>query len=333
MSVRRDVVVIGASAGGLDAVSDLLAQLPHDLGAAVCVVVHVAPDARGGHAHVLDRASALQVRLATDLGGLYHGNVYVAPPDHHLVLGPGHLRVARGPKENRSRPAIDPLFRSAADLYGARVIGVLLTGYLDDGVAGLAAIQRAGGLTIVQDPTEARAPDMPSAALARVDVDRVVPLHRMGALVAAAVGTGNSEEGNVEAGGSAGLETRIAGGEEVSMDAQERLGKQAGLGCPECGGPLLRVNDPDIARYRCHIGHAYTERALLSEQSEQVERALAAALRTLEERGRLLDDLARAQGGGNGDAASLHERASDARRHAETLRALVLGGAGKDLAV
>ena len=220
------------------------------------------------------------------------------------------------------RPAIDPLFRSAADVYGRRVIGVLLTGHLDDGVAGLAAIQRASGLTIVQDPSESHAPDMPSAALARLPLEHALPLHRMGPARAIVEAAGEGYRPGVEA--------KIAAGEEVGMAGQEQLGEPAGLGCPECGGPLTRVDDPGIKRYRCHIGYAYTERALLAEQSDQVERALAAALRTLEERTRLYDDLARGLGHDDADASDYYRRADEARKHAETLRALVLRGAGAD---
>lgn len=325
----RDVIVIGASSGGLDAVSSLLAQLPADLSVAVCVVLHVPAESWGGYIAALDRASPLPVRRAEDLAALYHRNVYVAPPDRHLVLGPGHLRVARGPKENRSRPAIDPLFRSAAEVYGERVIGVLLTGYLDDGVAGLAAIARSGGLTIVQDPADALAPDMPTAALERVAVDRALPLHRIGALLVELTESAREEE-NTEKGETRepGIESRIAAGEEVEMEQQERLGDLAGFGCPDCGGPLLQVADPAVKRYRCHVGHAYTERALLSQQSDQVERALTAALRTLEERARLLQDIARSHADRNGgEADRLYRQVEEARQHAETLRQLVLTGA------
>lgn len=331
MSDPRDIIVIGASAGGLDAVATLLAQLPADLHAAICVTIHVPASATGEHVRLLGRAASLPVRRAEDGGALYRGSIYVAPPDHHLVLGAGHLRVARGPKENRARPAIDPLFRSAADVYGRRVIGVLLTGYLDDGAAGLAAIQRAGGLTIVQDPDDAHTPDMPSAALARIAVDRTLPLHRMGAVIASAVGDAPTNN-HLEAHARLGIEARIAGGEDVDMDEQEELGEQAGFGCPECGGPLLLVRDPDIKRYRCHIGHAYTERALLEDQADRVERALAAALRTLEERARLLADLAREQGDDDGEARALYQRADEARAHAETLRQLVLRGGARQTA-
>jgi two-component system chemotaxis response regulator CheB len=347
MANNRDVVVVGASAGGLDAVASVLAQLPPDLPAAVCVVVHVPQDASGQHVRLLDRASTLPVRKAEDIAPLYHGNVYVAPPDRHLVLGAGHLRVSRGPKENRARPAIDPLFRSAADVYGERVIGLLLTGYLDDGVAGLAEIGRSGGMTLVQDPGDAIAPEMPSAAIARLEVDHVAPVHRMGALLTEMVGGGadvrppgaHGESLAAERGGAGGhgtgepgIETRIAAGEEVEMEEQEDLGEMAGFGCPECGGPLLEIPDPSIKRYRCHIGHAYTQRALLSEQSDQVERALTAALRTLEERARLMEDLARAQGDRDGETENLYRRADEARGHAQTIRELVLSGGREESA-
>jgi two-component system chemotaxis response regulator CheB len=330
-SRMRDIIVIGASAGGLEAVGALLAQLPADLDAALFVVIHTSPQDAGEQSRLLARTTPLKVRQASHGATIYHGNVYVARPDHHLVLEPDRMVVARGPKENRSRPAIDPLFRSAAAIYGARVIGVLLTGYLDDGVAGLAAIHRRGGVTVVQDPADADVPQMPEAALARVDVHHCVPVHRMGSVVVRATTTGAPEGGRPGGDEPVNLriERRIAAGEEVEMDAQESLGEPAGFGCPECGGPLRRIHDPDVRRYRCHIGHAYTDRALISDQSEQVERALAAALRTLQERARLLDDLGRdAQHRQHEqEAQGLYARADEAREHAQTLRHIVLDGA------
>lgn len=319
---NRDIIVIGASAGGLDAIATLLAQIPADIAAAFLVAVHVPAEGRSAHVRILGRSTPLLVREARDGDRIERGNVYVAPNDRHLIVAPGGVRVARGPKENRSRPAIDPLFRSAADAYGERVTGILLTGYLDDGVAGLAAIHRAGGLTIVQDPGDAEFPDMPSAALARVRVDHCAPVFRMGALVMHAVTGGVMPTRTAES--HAGVETRIAAGEDVDMVEQEHIGEPAGLGCPDCGGPLVRVHDPDVRRYRCHIGHAYTARALLAGQSEQVERALSAAMRTLEERARVLSDLAADPSSGTDD--TLRRRAAEARSHAETLRSLVLAG-------
>lgn len=325
-------MVIGASAGGLDAVSTVLAQLPTEMAAAVFVVLHTPPEGGSGYVAALANASALPVRLARDEDTIYHGNVYVARPDHHLLLMSEHVRVARGPRENRSRPAIDPIFRSAALNYGARVIGVLMTGLLDDGVAGLGDIARAGGVTIVQDPNDAEADSMPREALRRVAVQHREPAHRIGTLIGRLVAEPiqGTEEGGVEHREVREVEVAVAAGQTISLDRQELLGKAAGLGCPECGGPLVEVADDSAKRYRCHIGHAYTSAALLADQGDQVERALSAAMRTLEERSRLLENLARSMSEAS-SAESFRIRSEEARNHAATIRRLVLAGAGEAL--
>lgn len=233
------------------------------------------------------------------------------------------MRVIRGPKENRSRPSIDPLFRSAALSYGSRVVGILLTGYLDDGVSGLKSISDAGGVTLVQDPDDALIPDMPSAALARLTIDHCLPVHRMGAVLTQLVGR-PQEEADARPSERTLIEVAIATGKDISMETQESLGKAADLGCPECGGPLREIHDDAVRRYRCHIGHAYTTSALLADQGEQVERALGAALRTLEEKARLLTELADQVG--DDPVNGWQARAEEARTHAETLRQLVLNG-------
>ncbi|MDX1419884.1 MAG: chemotaxis protein CheB [Rubricoccaceae bacterium] len=323
----RDCLVVGASAGGLDATSSLLVQLDAGFPAAILVVLHVAAEAEGRHAALLDRASPLPVALAEDGEPLRRGHVYVAPPDHHLFVDPptapgavGRAGVVRGPKENRVRPAIDPLFRSAAVVCGSGAMGVLLSGLLDDGVAGLDAIQRCGGVAIVQEPGDAAYPDLPRNALAHLAPDHVVPVHRMGGLLrelaAAAPRAAVAVPDDVV------METRIAKRAESNVAADDRIGTPAPYGCPECGGPLWQMDDAVPKRYRCHVGHGYTARTLLAEQEEQTERALWAALRTLEERAHLLEEMA----AGADPRTGLSQRAADARQHADHLRGLLLGG-------
>lgn len=330
-SGSRDIVVIGASAGGADAVSTLLSQLPSDLRAACFVVIHRQAESTSRLISILGRSSSLPVRRARETATIYHSNVYVAPADHHLILQPEQMRVVRGPKENRCRPAIDPLFRSAASAYGPRVIGILLTGYLDDGAAGLEAIKKLGGTAIVQDPEDARVPSMPTAALKRIDVDHCLPVHRMGSVLTRLIGEPPETPDFNKIPRTIEMEIAIAAGEDVQMTDQESIGKPVDLGCPECGGPLRQIVDSEIRRFRCHIGHAYTSNALLHDQDEQVERALSAALRTLEEKGRLLAEIGRETSGDEATAAGFFERADEARAHAETLRRLVLSGSDVDV--
>jgi two-component system, chemotaxis family, protein-glutamate methylesterase/glutaminase len=185
---RRDIIVAGASAGGVEALRTLVGAFPPDLPAAVFVVLHMTPDSPSMIPTILERAGPLPVRVPHDPLEIQHGQIYVPAPDHHLMLEPGTVRLSRGPRQNRTRPAIDPLFRSAADAYGSRVIGVVLTGTLDDGTAGLKAIKHCGGVAVVQDPEDAMFPGMPKSAIAHVAVDHVLPLAQIGRLVRSLVG-------------------------------------------------------------------------------------------------------------------------------------------------
>src|SRR5947199_4217672 len=177
---RRDIVVIGASAGGIEALGGLVRHLPADLGAAVLVVLHLAPEHKSVLPRILSSAGPMPAKHAHNGEALVPNCIYVARPDHHLLLHESHIRVIRGPRENGHRPAIDPLFRTAAYTYGPRVIGVVLTGRLDDGTSGLQAVKECGGLAIVQDPADAEHPSMPRSALRSVKVDRTAPLGELG---------------------------------------------------------------------------------------------------------------------------------------------------------
>jgi Chemotaxis response regulator containing a CheY-like receiver domain and a methylesterase domain len=179
----HDIIVIGASMGGIETLSNLVAQFPEDLPAAIFIVVHIAPNGPGVLAQILDRTGPLTAKLAENGESIRHGRIYVAPPDHHLLVKQGFIRVTRGPRENRSRPAIDPLFRSAAVAYGSRVIGVILTGFQNDGTAGLITIKRCGGVAVVQEPKDALALDMPQSALDSVEVDHCLAVSGMGAVL------------------------------------------------------------------------------------------------------------------------------------------------------
>lgn len=302
---------------------ELIAGLPVDYPAAVFVVVHVAPDAPSILHKILDRATSLPVAVATSGDRIRPGTVTVARPDQHLILQPDRIVVAHGPRENRHRPSIDVLFRSAAVAFGARVTGVVLSGMLDDGAAGLWAIKHRGGTAVVQDPDDAEFPDMPRNAMEVTAVDHRVPVRGMPALLVriageAAIVVDQTAPSNMAS------EVRMAIRNESSMEDLDGLGKRVPLTCPECGGSLWEMENGG-PRYRCHTGHAFSLNSLAAEQAIQVEAALWAGLRRLEESERLsrhMEEFARSRG--NARSADYHaEMAKSSASHADTLRGLL----------
>ena len=287
MANRTPLVAIGASAGGIEAVGHLLSELPADLPAAVLVVVHVAPVANR-LASVLDRRSVLPVAQAIDGDALEPRRVYLAAPDHHLLVDDGHIRVIRGPHENGHRPAIDPLFRSAAAARQRGLVAVVLTGALDDGAAGSVAVSRLGGHVLVQDPEEAAYPSMPLNAIAVDHPDEILPLARIPAAIARLIAE-PSHEGERLA-DEIDREVDFATLEDSIAD-DPRFGVVAPFACPSCGGSLWEAHDGEL-RFRCRIGHAFGPDSLLLEKSEQLDRALAEGLRALEERAELSERVA-----------------------------------------
>ena len=321
---------MGASAGGVAALTGILAGLPGDFPAPILIVMHI-----GDHPSVLPtllaRRCALPVRHAADGESLGPGMVLVAPPGRHLLVGRDgealRAMLTRGPRENHSRPAIDPLFRSAAVACAGAAAGVILTGYLDDGVAGLAAIKECGGTAIVQDPADAMAPDMPRHAIDQVAVDRCLPLDGIaGALVEWAAGLPQRVADGAEAPEWLTVENRFASG-GGEMKQLQRIGTPSPYTCPECGGSLFSLNNTQSCRFRCHTGHSYTLLGLLREQEEAIEAALSTALRAVQEKESLAEQLA-----AEFSARSLAPEpgyatlAQQARAEAEALRALLAGG-------
>jgi two-component system, chemotaxis family, protein-glutamate methylesterase/glutaminase len=306
----RNIIVVGTSAGGLEALDELIGQLPKDLGASLLIVQHMAPP-NSGEALMrrLSRHKLFAVKLAKDGERVKPGRIYIAPPDHHLLLKTDKVLVRKGARENRSRPAVDPLFRSAAVAHGSRVIGVILTGMLDDGTAGLVAIKRCGGVTVVQDPNDAAYPGMPQSALDNLKVDFCVPIAEMGQLLATLVAKPHGKTKPIP--GDVRTEAEIA--ERVSSDiAQvERLGSQVPYNCPNCGGVLWEMDAPVAKRYRCHTGHAFTATALLASQSEKIEEMLWISLRMFEERKNLLNSMAKT-------AVDKNEKRSNLQRLGQT---------------
>lgn len=320
---RHAIVVIGASAGGLEALSTLVAQLPGDFPAAILIVQHMAATGTtGALCRALAAAGRLPCREARQGERPLAGHIYLARPDNHLMLSKGKILITKGARENRSRPGIDPLFRSAAVEFGNRVTGVLLTGYLDDGTAGLAVIQRCGGTCVVQDPADARYPDMPRNALNQVKVDYCLPLAKMGALLAELASRKPGRSPPVPA--DILVEATIAERVLSDLESVEALGIQVPFNCPGCGGVLWQVGKGKQVRFRCHTGHAYTAQVLLAEQSAKMEETLWVALRMFEENRNLLTTM-----GAEGSASSSYaERIEQAAVHIQRIRSMLKSTAG-----
>lgn len=320
MAIPR-VVVVGTSAGGMEALKRLVAQLGSDFPAAVLIVQHKAAEDSGDVlVKVLQEAGDLPCNKATDGERFKAGHIYVAPPDHHLLVGKGQkIMVTKGARENRWRPAIDPLFRSAAVAYGNRVVSVLLTGYLDDGTAGMIAVKRCGGTCVVQDPEDAAYPDMPMNAIQNAEVDHVVPLAAMGALLTRLV----SEKLGKSAAAPHDVVTEARIAERVLSDLKSvgELGEQVPFNCPECGGVLWQVHAEQM-RYRCHTGHSFTAPVLLASQTAKIEETMWVALRMFEERRNLLLTMAKTKDG-RGTVPSAGERADDSMVHIQRIRAML----------
>jgi two-component system chemotaxis response regulator CheB len=284
----HDTIVIGASSGGVEVLRRLVADLPADLPSAVFIVMHMG--IRSHLAEILNGASALPVRAAESGAAIMPGTVYVARPGKHLLLHDDHILLRQGPRENMARPAIDPLFRTAAVSRAGRVIGVVLSGALNDGTAGLRAIKRCGGLAVVQDPADATVAVMPESALKHVAVDHVARADQLGSLLARLsripAGAPLDVPWDIK------LEAMIAAQEMGSMETEERLGVLSPFTCPECNGALWEIGDGSMLRYRCHVGHAFTAESVLTGRAAEVDRMLESLLRSHQERAALVRRMA-----------------------------------------
>jgi two-component system, chemotaxis family, protein-glutamate methylesterase/glutaminase len=281
------VIGVAASAGGVEALRRLVRPLPADLDAALCIVLHIPATGRSLLAPILGRVTALDVRLAEHGALLKPGTIYVARADHHLLIRADRIELSRGPKENGVRPAADPMFRSLAAAWGSAAVAVVLSGALDDGAAGTLAIAQAGGRVIVQDPEDALVPSMPASALAVGSSLEVAPVAAMGDLIARLAGTpiaGLAEEADVS------IEPDPA---EMELGPNRPDGPASGFTCPECSGALWELREGEMMRYRCRVGHSYSEDAMVDAQGSAVEAALWTALEVLEERSELLRRLAK----------------------------------------
>jgi two-component system, chemotaxis family, protein-glutamate methylesterase/glutaminase len=331
----KDIVVVGASAGGMDALQKLVSRLPPGFPGSVFVVWHLAPGVKSILPQILSKAGPVKAVHPEDGDPIEPGRIYVAPNDHHMLLEKGHIRVARGPKENRFRPAIDPLFRSAAYVYGPRVIGVVLTGALDDGTAGLWTIKLRGGMAIVQEPAEALIRSMPLNALDNVAVDHKLPAAEIGELLgrlareparAAPAVPALEEQKTLH-------EIHIAKERDALEEGTLRFGELSPFTCPECHGVLTTLREGKLVRFRCHTGHAFSADALLTSKSEELEARLWDAVRASDESVILLNRLGEefAKAGNTAAAEKCFDEAREEHERSRPVRDAASGGEQRNL--
>jgi two-component system chemotaxis response regulator CheB len=318
--VTHPIVVIGSSAGGWETLPVLLANLPADLPASVFIVQHLSGDSLGtGFLNHLSPKSVLPCGFAVNNEPIKTGRVYLAPPDHHVLLTPGNIHTSRGPRENGFRPSVDTLFRSAANHYANAVIGVVLTGMGDDGTEGLATIARTGGITVVQDPNDAPYASMPQAALTQMDVDYKVKTVDLGLVIASLVYHPNKPKVNIPK--DVADEANIAEKVLTSLDFVENAGKPSGFSCPACGGVLWDIDHHNgVHSFRCHAGHAFSFETLFQLKTREVEEALWASLRLMEEQKRMLSRFPLV----SIDMGSVSRRLEENQRYIDQLRGILL---------
>jgi two-component system, chemotaxis family, protein-glutamate methylesterase/glutaminase len=317
---NRNVLAIGTSAGGVEALRFLASGFPSDFPASVLVVIHLPPDYQSSLDSILTQAGPLPARFATDDMTPEPGQIYIGPADSHLILDGDRLRLGQGPRENNTRPAIDPLFRSVARCCGHRGIGAVLTGTLGDGASGLHTLHEYGGLTVVQDPDDAAFSGMPEAALTKFTPDHVTSLAGMPALFQRLV---NGPQGKQAAPSSDLIyEVDLAMGGNGSMSQMDRIGQRSLLACPDCHGVMWEIKEGDLIRYRCHVGHAYTAELMSLALDENLKRALNSGLRALDERIALARKLyEQAKNAGRTHLAeSWRKKLDESEREAEILR-------------
>src|ERR671911_55096 len=327
----HDIIVIGSSAGGIKALSTIVTNLPADINAAIFIVQHLSANSPSFLPEILGDVGSLPVVHPDDEEQFQTGKIYVAPPDYHLLIARGHVRVMRGPQENRFRPAIDALFRSAARTYGPRVLGVVLTGYLDDGTVGLQAIKKRGGVTIVQDPGEAEYPAMPRSALRHVEVDHCPHLSDIPALLLRLSKEPAQEEQTFSIPKAMEIESDIAEqamNTKEFLDNVEKIGQRTTYTCPQCAGSIWQIGDEEPLRFRCHVGHSFTAGPFLAEQTNYVEDALWTAVRALEEKVTLTRQVAKrmSDSGLRAPAQKYQEHADNLDKEVSIVRDLILCG-------
>lgn len=321
------IIVIGASAGGFEAVSKLVKDLPPDFPAAILIVWHISPDVTGILPEVLNRHGNLPAANAVDGEAIEVGKIYVAPPDYHLLVERGRVRVTKGPKENRFRPAVDPLFRSAAYAYSRRVIGVILSGALDDGTSGLWIIKHRGGVAVVQDPNDAEVPSMPQNALREVAVDYCVPVSKMADLIARLTNEQIEFSGDImEEDKLTEFEINIAAEDKSLKMGIMNFGQLSPFACPECHGVLTSLKEVNRVRFRCHTGHAFSADSLLASITANIEDTLWSAIRGIDESVMLLNQIGDYYANQNqiSSSALYFKKAYEAEQRSELVRQAVM---------
>jgi two-component system chemotaxis response regulator CheB len=322
---NQDIIVIGTSAGGVVALLDLVKSLPKDFDASIFLVQHITPFSHSNLSAILNRHSPIPAAHAIDGETIQKGKIYVAPADHHLLLEDDKVLVKKGPKENRFRPSIDALFRSAAYMYGNRVIGVILSGLLDDGTSGLWTIKRLGGTCIIQEPDEAEFPSMPKSVLEYVEVDHVLPVSEIGPLLHQLSKQPVEEKPmklTKEELKRLLVETNIAAQDNAFEMGILNLGKFTPFTCPECNGALVEIKEGKFTRFRCHTGHAFSDTSLLAGITKSIEDDLWQTVRGLEEAVLLLEQLGK-QIETNGEqdrAKSFYRKAREMQKQSQAIR-------------
>jgi two-component system chemotaxis response regulator CheB len=325
--ITRDIIVVGASAGGVAALKAFVKQIPKDFKGYIFIVLHIPAYTKSELPWILSQAGPLEAVHPKDGEAIQSGKIYIAPNDFHLILEEGRVLVKRGPKENRFRPCIDALFRSAAYVYKSRVIGIVLSGLLNDGTSGLWTIKRLGGIAIIQDPRDAEQPQMPENVIEYVEADYILPASEMGPLIADLITERAPEKikFSEEELGMLKVEVAIATNSSAFEMGIVEMGELTPLTCPECHGALVRLIEGSLVRFRCHTGHAYTASALLSEVTESVEAMLWQSMRGMEELTMILNGIgSHFERLNNEDAAEIfRNKAKDSSKRARVIHASI----------
>ena len=320
---KKDIIVVGASAGGVNALRSFVKFLPVDFTGSVFIVLHIPPFSETRLAWILSKAGPLKAVQPRDGEEIKQGMIYVAASDHHLLLESGKVIVKKGPKENRFRPSIDALFRSAAYIYGPRVVGIVLSGLLNDGTSGLWSIKRMGGTTIIQEPEDAEYPQMPKNVLEYVEVDYTIPAAEMGRLLETLITEKAQKKIKLSSDEMRLLKTEviIATNDNAFEMGIIEMGELTPFTCPECHGSLVRLVEGNIIRFRCHTGHAFTASTLLADVTQSVEEMLWMGMRGMEEITMLLKNIEEhlKQLGHKEQAAIFADKAEDASHRARVI--------------
>lgn len=324
MNEQQRIITIGGSAGSMEPLIQIIASLEPQQNASVFVALHGSGESSTKVLQKkLSQKGSMRIDFAKDGEAIEPGRVYVASSDRHLMIQRDSIRVSHGPRVNRSRPAIDLLFRSAAVAYNVRTIGVILSGLLSDGTAGLAAIQKCGGITVAQDPKDALFGDMPGSAMEATEIDYIKPAAEIGELLNEIVASPAKQNGQIPE--EIMLENRLDLNKKTDIPKMDELGERSAIGCPECGGPMWKINGKNRDRYRCHIGHSLDKRSLMDGQNEQIEKTLRVAVRTLEEKMQVQEKLLKSGNGSTKNSGNiLQERVNETKSHIDRLRNLIL---------